>query len=160
MEYIERKLYLQQLIDSRDNGEIKIVTGPRRSGKSWLLKKIYRDYLLSTGVKDDNIIVVSLDTDDEHWQEELTERATLKDYIYKQVKSTIYRYYIFLDEIQLVDGFEKLVNGLNAKDNFDVYITGSNSKFLSSDINTIFRGRGVEIRVFPLTFNEINANRS
>ena len=85
MEYIERKLYLQQLIDSRDNGEIKIVTGPRRSGKSWLLKKIYRDYLLSTGVKDDNIIVVSLDTDDENSQEELTERATLKDYIYKQL---------------------------------------------------------------------------
>lgn len=160
MDYIERKLYLQQLIDSKDNGEIKIVTGPRRSGKSWLLKKIYRDYLLSTGVKDDNIIIVSLDTDDENSQEELTERATLKDYIYKQVKTSTERYYIFLDEIQLVDGFEKLVNGLNAKDNFDVYITGSNSKFLSSDINTIFRGRGVEIRVFPLTFNEFIANRT
>lgn len=160
MEYIRRERYLNQVIDKKDNGEVKIITGPRRSGKSWLLKKIYRDYLLLQGVKNDNIIIVSLDVDDENSQEELTDRAALKDYIYKQIKSKTENYYIILDEIQMVDGFEKLVNGLNAKDNFDVYITGSNSKFLSSDINTIFRGRGDEIRVYPFTFDEFCTSRS
>ena len=158
-QYIQRESYLRQLIARRDNGEIKIITGSRRSGKSWLLNRIYKDYLIGEGVPEENIIIVSLDTDDEEEFGDLTDRHTLKSYIYNRMLSAGSHYYIILDEVQEVDGFEKLVNGLNAKDNTDIYITGSNSHFLSSDIKTIFRGRGDEIRVYPFSFKEFCTDR-
>jgi len=159
-QYILRNSYLQQLIARRDNGEIKIITGPRRSGKSWLLNRIYKNYLIGEGVPEENIIIISLDTDDEEEFGDLTDRHTLKTYIYSRMLSADSHYYIILDEVQEVDGFERLVNGLNAKDNTDLYITGSNSHFLSSDIKTIFRGRGDEIRVYPFSFKEFCTDRT
>ena len=159
-QYIQRETYLQQLINRMDNGEVKIVTGPRRSGKSWLLNRIFKDYLLSKGVPEENIIIVSFDVDDEEEDGDLTDRQALKSYIYSRITSEQAPYYIILDEIQEVEGFEKIVNGLNAKDNIDVYITGSNSHFLSSDIKTIFRGRGDEVRVHPFSFKEFCTDRT
>lgn len=159
--YIKRETYLQKLIDRMDNGEVKIVTGPRRCGKSWLLKRIFKDYLLSNGVAGENIIIVSFDMDDEEeMYGDLTERGALKEFLYSRIISQKTNYYVILDEVQEVEGFEKIVNGLNAKDNVDVYITGSNSHFLSSDIRTIFRGRGDEVRVYPLPFKEFCSNRT
>ena len=159
--YIKRETYLQKLIARMDNGEVKIVTGPRRCGKSWLLKRIFRDYLLANGVTEENIIIVSFDLDDEEEiYGDLTERSALKEFLYSRITSPDTNYYVILDEVQEVDGFEKIVNGLNAKDNVDVYITGSNSHFLSSDIRTIFRGRGDEVRVYPLSFKEFRSNRA
>lgn len=159
--YIQRDTYLQKLINRMGNGEVKIVTGPRRCGKSWLLKRIFKDYLLANGVLEKNIIIVSFDLDDEEEiYGDLTERSALKDFLYSRITSTDTNYYVILDEVQEVEGFERIVNGLNAKDNVDVYITGSNSHFLSSDIRTIFRGRGDEIRVYPLSFKEFRSNRT
>ena len=159
--YIKRETYLQKLIDRMDNGEVKIVTGPRRCGKSWLLKRIFRDHLLSRGVPEQNIIIVSFDLDDEEEiYGDLTERKALKEFLYSRIISASSNYYVILDEVQEVEGFEKIVNGLNAKDNVDVYITGSNSHFLSSDIRTIFRGRGDEVRVYPLSFKEFRSDRT
>lgn len=157
--YVKRNRYLQKLISRMNNGEIKVITGPRRCGKSWLLNKIFKDYLVSIGVDEDNIIMVSLDLDDEEDFGDLTDRKLLKSYIYDRIKSDDENYYVILDEVQEVEGFEKLVNGLNAKENVDVYITGSNSHFLSSDIRTIFRGRSDEVRVYPLSFKEFCENR-
>jgi hypothetical protein len=157
---IRRQTYLQKLIDRRDNGEVKIITGTRRCGKSWLLKKIYRDYLLGVGVPDDHIIIVSFDMDEDVNGQELTDPMVLKRYLYSRLTDDEAAYYVFLDEIQMVEGFERIVNGLNARENVDVYITGSNSKFLSSDINTIFRGRGDEVHVYPLSFKEFCEDRT
>lgn len=159
-QYVQRETYLRQLIDRKDNGEVKIITGPRRCGKSWLLNRIYKDYLLQNGVTEDQIIIVSFDTDDEEERGDLTDRQALKSYLYSRITSKDTPYYIILDEVQEVDGFEKIVNGLNEKDNIDVYITGSNSHFLSSDIKTIFRGRGDEVRVWPFSFKEFCTNRT
>jgi hypothetical protein len=158
--YIKRETYLQKLIDRMDNGEVKIITGPRRCGKSWLLKRIFKDHLLTNGIPEENIIIVSFDLDDEETYGDLTERNTLKEFLYSRISSPDTNYYVILDEVQEVEGFEKIVNGLNAKDNVDVYITGSNSHFLSSDIRTIFRGRGDEVRVYPLSFKEFRSNRT
>jgi predicted AAA+ superfamily ATPase len=157
---IRRQTYLQKLINRRDNGEVKIITGTRRCGKSWLLKKIYRDYLLGVGVPDDHIIIVSFDMDEDVNGQELTDPMVLKRYLYSRLIDDEAAYYVFLDEIQMVEGFERIVNGLNARENVDVYITGSNSKFLSSDINTIFRGRGDEVHVYPLSFKEFCEDRT
>ena len=157
--YIQREDYLNKLIVRRDNDEVKIITGPRRCGKSWLLKKIYKDYLLQHGVGEEEIIIVSFDIEDETSDADLSNRETLKKYLYNKIADEDKRYYVFLDEVQEVDGFEKIVNGLNAKENVDVYITGSNSKFLSSDINTLFRGRGDEVRVNPFSFKEFCTDR-
>lgn len=159
-QYVQREFYLQQLVDKMDNGEIKIVTGPRRSGKSWLLKKIFKDYLLQKGIDEKQIIIISFDLDDDDETGDLTERQALKDYLKSCIISNSLSYYVILDEIQEVEGFEKIVNGLNAKDNVDVYITGSNSHFLSSDLNTILRGRGDEVRVYPFSFKEFCTNRT
>lgn len=159
--YIKREVYLRKLIDRMDNGEVKIVTGPRRCGKSWLLKRIFKDYLLANGISEENIIIVSFDLEDEEeLYGDLTERGALKSFLYSRINSSDTNYYVILDEVQEVAGFEKIVNGLNAKDNVDVYITGSNSRFLSSDVRTIFRGRGDEIRVYPLSFKEFCSNRT
>lgn len=158
--YIKREIYLEKLINRRDNGEVKIITGARRCGKSWLLKKVYYDYLLNHGVSKDNIISVSFDTDEDVEGQDLLDPIVLKRYLYSHIKDEDTSYYVFLDEIQMVEGFERIVNGLNAHDNVDVYITGSNSKFLSSDINTIFRGRGDEVRVYPFSFKEFCTGRT
>ena len=141
--YIKRETYLRQLIDRMDNGEV-----------------IFKDYLLEQGVAEENIIIVSFDLDDEEETGDLTDRQTLKSYLYSRITDAASPYYIMLDEVQEVDGFEKIVNGLNAKDNVDVYITGSNSHFLSSDIKTIFRGRGDEVRVWPFSFREFCSERT
>lgn len=158
--YVKRENYLNKLISRRDNDEVKIITGPRRCGKSWLLKKIYKDYLMQNGVDEDDIIIVSFDIDDDTSDINLSDREALKHYLYTKIADESKRYYVFLDEVQEVEGFEKLVNGLNARDYVDVYITGSNSKFLSSDINTLFRGRGDEVRVNPFSFKEFCTDRS
>ncbi len=160
VQYIQRETYLRQLKDRRDNGEIKIVTGPRRSGKSWLLSRIYKDYLLQQGVAESSIIIVSFDMDDEEETGNLTERQALKDYLYSRIIDDETPYYVILDEVQEVEGFERIVNGLNARDNVDVYVTGSNSHFLSSDIKTIFRGRGDEVKVYPFSFREFCTGRT
>ena len=156
---INRDVYLQKLKDRMWNGEVKIITGSRRCGKSWLLKKIFKDYLISQKVPEKNIIIVSLDIEDEDNSEDFTNKEILKKYLYNRIKSQKEQYYVFLDEIQEVEGFEKLVNGLAAKDNVDVYITGSNSKFLSQDIKTVFRGRGDEVRIYPFSFKEFSQGR-
>lgn len=152
--YIRRDAYLDKLIARRDNGEVKIITGPRRCGKSWLLSHIYRDYLLDQGVAPDHIVMLDFDKDDERHDFDILDPKAVKEYIYSCIKNEDESYYVFLDEIQELDNFERLVNGLNGHDNIDVYVTGSNSRFLSRDIRTIFRGRGDEIRVFPLSFRE------
>lgn len=153
-EYIKRDSYLKKLILRRDNGEIKVITGPRRCGKSWLLSHIYKDYLIANGVNKDNIISIDFDRDENKHDFDILDYNAVKQYLYSHIEKETESYYIFLDEIQELDNFERLVNGLNGLDNVDVYVTGSNSRFLSSDIRTIFRGRGDEIRVFPLSFRE------
>lgn len=159
MDYIRREIYLNRLIVRRNNGEVKVITGPRRSGKSWLLSHVYYDYLLEQGVSQDHIIALSFDQDDENMRDDLLDAKVLKEYLYERIKDEA-TYYLMLDEIQEVQGFERLVNGLNAKPNVDVYVTGSNSHLLSSDINTLFRGRGDEVHVYPLSFGEFRANRT
>lgn len=152
--YLKRESYLKKLVVRRDNGEVKIVTGPRRCGKSWLLSHLYKDYLLQDGVSPDHIIMIDFDRDDDKYDFDILDAKAVKDYIYSRVKEENEPYYVFLDEIQELDNFERLVNGLNGHDYIDVYVTGSNSRFLSHDIRTIFRGRGDEIRVYPLSFRE------
>ena len=159
MNYIKREIYLNKLIARRDNGEVKVITGPRRSGKSWLLSHVYYDFLLEQGVPADHIIALSFDQDDENMRDDLLDVKALKAYLYEHIVDDS-NYYLMLDEIQDVVGFERLVNGLNAKPNVDVYVTGSNSHLLSSDINTIFRGRGDEVHVYPLSFGEFCTNRT
>jgi predicted AAA+ superfamily ATPase len=141
--YIKRESYLNKLVIRRDNGEVKIITGPRRCGKSWLLSHIYKDYLLEQGVSPDNIIMLDFDRDDDKYDFNILDSRAVKEHIYSRIKNENENYYIFLDEIQELDNFERLVNGLNSHDNIDVYVTGSNSRFLSHDIRTIFRGRGM-----------------
>lgn len=158
--YIQRDVYLQKLIDSRENGSAKVVTGPRRCGKSWLLTRLYKDYLIADGVPEEDIIIVSLDMDDENNQSELADKEKLKAYLYSKITDPKRMYYVMLDEIQEVKGFEKLVNGLRGKDNVDVYVTGSNAKLLSKDISTIFRDRGQEIRCNPFSFKEFCTGRA
>lgn len=147
---IDRPHYLEKLIQRERNGLVKVITGIRRCGKSYLLFKIFKDHLLSKGVKDDHIICVVLD---DVKNKSLRDVDRLYAYINEKIVDKD-QYYVFLDEIQFVDGFSDLVNGLNYIENVDLYVTGSNSKFLSSDILTEFRGRGDEIRVYPLSFSE------
>ncbi len=159
-DYKDRPIYLQMILEYRHNSNVKIITGPRRCGKSWLLSRIYKNYLIEDGVPEENIIMVSFDLEDEDNKSELADKDLLKAYLYERLTDPNQQYYVFLDEIQEVDGFEKLVNGLNNKRNVDVYVTGSNAHMLSSDINTIFRGRGDEIRCNPYTFKEFCAGRN
>lgn len=147
---INRDKYLDLLIAKKWNGMIKVVTGIRRCGKSYLLFNIFKSHLLDSGVKEDQIIEVVLDSVE---FEELRDRIKLNEYIKSKIIDNK-KYYLLLDEIQLVDGFESLLNGLLRVSNIDCYVTGSNSKFLSSDIITEFRGRGDEIRIHPLSFKE------
>ena len=151
---IKRDYYLQKLIDRKNNNLIKVITGIRRCGKSYLLNHLFRNYLLDSGVSENHIISIALDDDD---NSDLLDPKKLRQYINEKISDNDL-YYILLDEIQLVSNFEGLLNGLLRKENLDVYVTGSNSRFLSSDIITEFRGRGDEIRVYPLSFKEFYSN--
>ena len=147
---IKRDYYLNKLIDAKNDGLIKVITGIRRCGKSYLLNTLFYEYLLENDVPDDHIIKVALDDSD---NEELLIPKNLSKYIKdKIIDKEIY--YVILDEIQLVEKFEGVLNGLLRISNIDIYVTGSNSKFLSSDIITEFRGRGEEIKVYPLSYYE------
>ncbi|MBR1818444.1 MAG: ATP-binding protein [Bacilli bacterium] len=150
MKEIKRDIYLNKLINRKENGLIKIITGIRRCGKSYLLDPIFKNHLLESGVKEDHIIKLELDKEENKIYRDSHE---LNQFIKSQIKDKN-MYYILLDEIQMVEGFESVLNGLLYERNLDVYVTGSNSKFLSSDIITEFRGRGDEIKVFPLSFSE------
>ena len=161
----ERKQYLDQLIKKKDNGRVKVITGLRRSGKSYLLFNLFRNNLMETGVREDQIIALALDEID---NAKYRNPFELNQYVKEQIKDKTKRYYIFLDEIQFISTvpnpyvnapdakltFIDVVLGLMKIPNADVYITGSNSKMLSSDILTQFRDRGDEIRVYPLSYKE------
>ena len=147
---IKRDYYCNQLISDTNDGLIKVVTGIRRCGKSYLLDPIFKNHLLSTGVDENHIIKLELDKTQNL---KYRDSKTLDEYIRSQIKDKD-NYYIILDEIQLVEEFEFVLNGLLYEKNIDIYVTGSNSKFLSSDIITEFRGRGESIHVYPLSFSE------
>lgn len=147
---IERNNYLQQLILRKDNGMIKVITGIRRCGKSFLLFNIFKKYLLQNGVSGDHIIEIALDGIE---NEELRNPKTCYQYVKTAMRDNK-NYYLLLDEIQFMPRFEEVLNSLLRISNIDIYVTGSNSRFLSSDIVTEFRGRGDEIRVYPLSFAE------
>ncbi len=147
---IERDLYLNQLIDRMNNGMVKVITGLRRSGKSFLMNNIFYDYLKSAGIDDEHIVMVQLDTVE---NEELKDRHKLASYLRDQIRDSE-QYYILLDEIQEADGFESVLNSFLRSNNVDLYVTGSNSRFLSTDIKTELRGRGDEIHIYPLSFKE------
>ena len=147
---IKRQQYLDLLIASQRNGLVKIITGIRRCGKSYLLFKLFHDYLNSQGIADDHIIQIALD---DRTNKELRDPDNLLKYIKEQITDKDL-YYIILDEIQMVDEFTDVLNSLLHISNADVYVTGSNSHFLSTDIVTEFRGRGDEIHLFPLSFSE------
>ena len=149
MKEIQRKVYLDRLISRRENGVIKIITGIRRCGKSYLLDPIFKNYLIQSGVREDHIIKLELDKEE---NKKYRDSHVLNEYIKSLIKDKE-MYYILLDEIQLVEGFEAVLNGFLYERNLDVYVTGSNSKFLSSDIITEFRGRGDEVKIFPLSFS-------
>ena len=150
MKHIERRKYLDELISLRNNGMIKIITGMRRCGKSYLLFEIFTSYLESNGIAPDHIIQVDL--------EDYKNRALRNpDNLYAYVESRITdgdMYYILLDEVQMLDQFEDVLNGFLRMRNADIYVTGSNAKFLSKDIITEFRGRGFEVKMYPLSFSE------
>lgn len=147
---IKRDLYLQKLIDRQHNGMIKVITGMRRSGKSYLLFNLFLQYLKSQGVDDQHIIGVNLEN---HRNRNLCNPDALIEYIDSRM-SDDQMYYILLDEVQLVDEFESVLNSYLSVSNADVYVTGSNAKFLSKDVITEFRGRGDEVKIFPLSFAE------
>lgn len=164
---IKRDSYLQQLIDYRFNGQVKVITGIRRCGKSYLLKILYKDYLLSTGLKEEQLIIIELDlVKDLKYRDPLV----LASYVREIVANKSEPFYLFVDEIQMADvvnnpynpdgkkiTFYDALNDLRSLTNLDIYVTGSNSKMLSTDILTEFRGRSDEIRVHPLSFAEYYA---
>ncbi len=150
---IERPQYLTQLIDSKNNGMVKVITGIRRCGKSYLLFTLFKEHLLKSGVTEDHIIEIALDGID---KQELRDPLACYNYIKECLKDKDV-YYIIIDEVQFMPRFEEVLNSLLRIENVDVYVTGSNSKFLSSDIVTEFRGRGDEIRIYPLSFSEFYA---
>ena len=147
---IKRDAYLEQLKIRKDNGMIKIITGIRRCGKSFLLFVLFKKYLLKSGIDNDHIIEIALDGIE---NEELRDPKKCYQYIKDAMKDD-QNYYLLLDEVQFMPRFEEVLNSLLRVGNIDVYVTGSNSKFLSSDIVTEFRGRGDEIRIYPLSFVE------
>lgn len=161
---IKRTLYLNKLVDRKHNGLIKVITGIRRCGKSYLLNILFYNYLISEGVKEDHIIRFAFDSaaDLSKINENLIEIDELKrkvdakkfmDYISSKIKDNDI-YYLLLDEVQNLGSFEAVLNSYIRSSNLDVYVTGSNSKFLSSDVITEFAGRGDEVHMFPLTFAE------
>lgn len=161
--YIKRENYLNRLIAKRDNGFIKIITGVRRCGKSFLLFTLYKEYLLQSGVSPDCIVALALDN---ALNAKYRDPLVLSQYLEEQTAETGKRYYVFLDEIQFVGKkkvqsnpeiyitFYDVLNGLQEKGYADIYVTGSNSKMLSKDVATEFRGRGDELHIAPLSFKE------
>lgn len=147
---IQRDKYLNQLISSRHNGLIKIITGLRRCGKSYLLFNLFKNYLLSSGVSESHIIQVDLE---DRRNKELRDPDALLSHIDSKITDSE-MHYILLDEVQHVPEFEDVLNSYLKFDNADIYVTGSNSKFLSTDIITEFRGRGTQVHVYPLSFAE------
>ncbi len=150
----ERKNYLNKLVMKKHNGLIKVITGMRRSGKSYLLFSIFKEYLLSLGVAEDHIIEIAFDSFE-------NKKYRDPEILYPYVKSCLKdgdMYYIFFDEVQLLGEFESVLNGFMRLKNVDVYVTGSNARFLSRDIITEFRGRGDEVYVSPLSFAEFMEN--
>lgn len=147
---IKRDVYLNKLIRKEKNGLIKVITGVRRCGKSYLLFNLFHNYLTEKGIDEDHIIEVALD---DRSNKDLRDPDNMLEYVKDRIKDK-QTYYIILDEIQLLDEFEDVLNSFLHIKNADVYVTGSNSRFLSSDVITEFRGRGDEIRVYPLSFRE------
>lgn len=146
-----RKKYLNQLIAGQGNGLVKIVTGGRRCGKSFLLFTLFHNYLIQHGVSESHIIEISLD---DRRSKSLRNPDNLLDYIDTKIQDSMEMHYVILDEVQLVEDFVEVVLSLMHDKRLDVYVSGSNSKFLSKDVVTEFRGRGDEIRVWPLSFSE------
>ena len=150
----QRDKYLQKLIQGKENALVKIVTGIRRCGKSYLLFNLFKRHLLESGVPETNIISLTLDDWD---SQEYRDPNRLMQYVSQRLKETKGRCYILIDEVQLLDRFVEVLLSLMHNDRCDVYVTGSNSRFLSSDVVTEFRGRGDEIRLNPLSFSEYYA---
>ena len=151
---IKRDKYLDDLKDRMHNGMIKVVTGIRRSGKSYLIFSIFKEYLISEGVDEDHIIEMEFDKKE---NAKYRDPDTLLDFVKERIKDKE-DHYVLLDEVQMLADFEEVLNSLLHIKNLDIYVTGSNSKFLSSDILTEFRGRGDEVHVYPLTFQEAMQN--
>jgi len=147
---IKRDKYLNDLINRMHNGMIKVVTGIRRCGKSYLLFHIFKNYLLEKGIPESHMIMIELD---QRKNKKYRDPDAILDYIESRI-SDDEPYYIILDEVQMLNEFEEVLNSLLHISNVDVYVTGSNSKFLSKDVITEFRGRGDEIHIYPLTFKE------
>ena len=147
---IRRDNYLKQLVERRNNGMVKVVTGIRRCGKSYLLFTLFKRYLLENGVAPDHVIEIALDGIED---EELRDPKVCYEYIRDEMEDDGI-YYLLLDEVQFMPRFEEVLNSLLRLKNIDIYVTGSNSRFLSSDIVTEFRGRGDEVRIYPLSFAE------
>lgn len=147
---VNRYRYIEQLSRSKNNGLIKIITGLRRSGKSFLLKKLFRQHLLDEGVREDHILVIDMES---RKNREFKNPDYLLDWVEKMMIDDE-NYYIIIDEVQEVEDFVEVLSSLSVTEGADVYVTGSNSRFLSSDVVTEFRGRGDEIHVWPLSFKE------
>lgn len=147
---VNRYRYIEQLSRSKNNGLIKTITGLRRSGKSFLLKKLFRQHLLDEGVREDHILVIDMES---RKNREFKNPDYLLDWVEKMMIDDE-NYYIIIDEVQEVDDFVEVLSSLSVTEGADVYVTGSNSRFLSSDVVTEFRGRGDEIHVWPLSFKE------
>ena len=166
----KRDKYLNEIISRKENGLIKVITGLRRSGKSYLLNKLYKNYLLQQNIQEKQIIQFAFDNMEDIMKLDnyLPNEASInydsrKNYTVNAKKFLLYisdltkeniNYYILLDEVQLLENFVICLNGLLNHDNFDVYVTGSNSKMLSKDIVTEFRGRGDQVHIYPLSFIE------
>ncbi len=150
----QRDIYLQKLIHGKENNLVKIVTGIRRCGKSYLLFNLFKRHLLESGVPDTNIVSLALDDWD---SQEYRDPNRFMQHVSKRLKETEGRCFILVDEVQLLDRFVEVLLSLMHNDRCDVYVTGSNSRFLSSDVVTEFRGRGDEIRLSPLSFSEYYA---
>lgn len=152
---IERDAYLNKLIELKNNGLIKVITGIRRSGKSFLLFNLFKRHLLECGVSEDHIVELNFDDFD---NEKYQDPSIASPYLKGKIKDGG-TYYYLLDEIQLLYKFEAVLNGLLSKGNVDIYVTGSNAKFLSKDVIAEFRGRGDQVHVYPLCFKEFYGAR-
>lgn len=147
---IRRDIYLNKLISKKHNGLIKVVTGMRRCGKSYLLFNLFKEYLVNEGVNENHIIEIAFDSFENR---KYRDPEVLFPYLMEKIADKE-MYYVLLDEVQMLDDFESVLNSLGRKKNVDVYVTGSNAKFLSKDIITEFRGRGDEVHMCPLTYSE------
>ncbi len=148
---VQRNTYIARLIERRENGLIKIISGLRRSGKSYLLNTLYRRYLIESGVPEECIISLALD---DIRNDALLEPHLFFNHVVSCIKDSSRMHYLLIDEVQELPRFERVMNSLLHIPNLDVYVTGSNSRFLTSDVVTEFRGRGDEVRVYPLSFAE------